>query len=347
LNGTIFFIKLKKGNKMNTIGFSTISGIGAYLPTKIVTSEELMHDADSRKFGVPETFLARASGIKERRFSKLTESFSDLAILASNAAIIDAKLDPLDIDLILFCGIDRDCPEPSTAHIVQKEIGAHNAECLDVSNACLGILNGLSVANAYIGIGSAEVILICTGEKPSIVTHDILRQLKKTSDKKVFRALLGALTVGDAGGAFIVTKKQGDSGCKYLTFKSEGQYSDLCYYKHTPSGIEFQMLMEKISGKMVSLHENEIKRTYKNLNWSSDSVSKLYCHQVGAGPHSKMASIAGQPLIKVPITYKNYGNLTSATFPVNMALHPPKKGDKVLLLGAGSGLSICQIGIQF
>lgn len=332
---------------MESKGFSKISGIGAYLPSKIVTSEELMLEAQCRKFGVPETFLARASGIKQRRFSDSSESYADLAILASRVAIKDAGVDPLDIDMILFCGIDRDCPEPSTAHIVQKELGANNAECLDISNACLGVLNGLSVANSYIGIGSAETILICTGEKPSNVTFDILRQLKQTIDKKVFRKLLGALTVGDAGGAFLVTKKKGQQGCEYLRFKSQGQYSDLCYYKYTPEGIEFEMMMEEISGEMVNFHESEIKKTYKKLNWLPNTLHKLYCHQVGSGPHNKMATIAGQPLIKAPITYESYGNLTSATFPVNMFLNRPKVGEKTLLLGAGSGLSICQIGMQF
>lgn len=333
---------------MNTKGFSKIAGIGAYLPEQVVTSEELMHEAGCRRFGVPETFLARACGIKRRRFSTEEETFANLAIYASRVAIEDAQVDPLDIDMILFCGIDRDCPEPSTAHTIQKEIGANNAECLDISNACLGILNGLSVANAYIGIGSAETILICTGEKPSLVTLDIIRQLKQIADKKTFRKLLGALTVGDAGGAFIVSKKNYDEeGCQYLHFASEGQYSDLCYYKHTSKGIEFQMLMEKISRRGVGLHEREIGNTYKNLKWNPKLVSKLYCHQVGSGPHAQMASLATQPLVNAPNTYENYGNLTSATFPVNMFLNRPLEGDKVLLLGSGSGLSICQIGLQF
>lgn len=331
---------------METKGFSKISGIGAYLPKQVVTSEELMHEAQSRKFGVPETFLTRASGIKNRRFSDETESFADLAIYASKSAIDDAGIDPLDIDMVLFCGIDRDCPEPSTAHIVQKEIGAINAECFDLSNACLGILNGLSVANAYIGVGSAENILICTGEKTSLIALDIVRQLKSIVSKEDFRKVLGALTLGDAGGAFIITKKK-DSGCEYLGFRSEGKYSDLCYYKHTPSGIEFQMLMETICEKGVLLHQNEIENTYEKLDWCPSTVKKLYCHQVGAGPHLKMASLATQPLDKAPITYEQYGNLTSATFPVNMSINRPEPGDRILLLGSGSGLSICQIGMQF
>ncbi len=332
---------------METKGFSKISGIGAYLPEQIVTSEELMREAQCRKFGVQETFISRAIGIKRRRFASDEESFADLAINASREAIKDAAIDPRDIDMVLFCGIDRDCPEPSTAHTVQKELGALNAECLDISNACLGALNGLSIANAYIGVGSAENILVCTGEKPSIVTLDIIRQLKQATDKQVFRKLMGALTVGDAGGAFIVTPKTMRTGCEYLNFQSEGQYASLCYYRHTENGVEFQMLMENISNKGLDLHKKQIIDTYEKLNWEPTVVEKLYCHQVGAGPHNEFASLATQPLFKAPAIYEEYGNLTSATFPVNMALHRPQEGEKTLLLGAGSGLSICQIGIQF
>lgn len=332
---------------MEAKGFSKITGIGAYLPEQVVTSEELMREAECRKFGVPETFINRALGINHRRFADTKESFSDLAINASREAIKDAGIDPLDIDMVLFCGIDRDCPEPSTAHTIQKELGADNAVCLDVSNACLGALNGLSVANAYIGVGSAENILVCTGEKPSLITLDVIRQLKQTTDKQTFRKLMGALTVGDAGGAFIVTPKTEGLGCEYLSFKSEGEYADLCYYKHTEDGVEFQMLMENISNRGLDLHKTEMERTYKKLNWDCDSVKKVYCHQVGAGPHSQIMSLAAQPLSKSPAIYQDLGNLTSATFPVNMSLHRPQEGEKALLLGAGSGLSICQIGIQF
>ena len=149
---------------MKNLGYSKISGIGAYLPNQSVTSQELMHEIKSKKFGVPETFLERACGIFSRRLSTELESFSYLAVEASIKAMQDAQIAPEDIDMILFCGIDRDRPEPSTAHEIQKQIGAINAECLDVSNACIGMLNGFSVANAYIGIGAAEHILVCTGE---------------------------------------------------------------------------------------------------------------------------------------------------------------------------------------
>lgn len=333
---------------MKNLGYSKITGIGAYLPKQTVTSSELMHEVKSKKFGVSETFLERASGIIERRISDNSESFDYLAIQAAQGAMVDAGIHPLDIDMILFCGIDRDRPEPSTAHEIQKQIGAINAECLDISNACIGMLNGLSVANAYIGIGAAENILVCTGEKPTRLLYDVIRQLHESNNNKnFFRRMLGAFTVGDAGGAFIISRSKDDTGCQYMKFGSTGEYNELCYYEHTSGGVEFEMKMEEISHAMVSLHEQSIKETYGKLGWLPQDVDHLYCHQVGAKPHKKMAGLAQVSIEKAPITYNHFGNLTSATFAVNMSLNRPTPGSKALFLGAGSGLTICQLGMQF
>ncbi len=336
-----------------------IVGFGAFLPNQIVKSGELMHEAKSEEFGIRESFLEKASGIVERRFSNDKESFSYLAGEASKQAILDAGIHPLDIDEIFFCGIDRDKPEPSTAHDIQEITGAWNARCQDISNACIGMINGLQNAMAYIKAGMAENILICTGEKPSIVTLDIIRQLKHTQSKANFkklksaqskanfRKLLGALTVGDAGGAFIVSGTTDGSGCQYIKFKSNSRHKDLCYYRHTSDGIEFEMKMEDISDAMVNMHAEMIDETYQSVGWAPDDIGKVFCHQVGMRPHRKMAQLSRTTTERVPKTYNNFGNLTSATFAVNMYLNRPKKGEKVLLLGAGSGLTICQAAFQF
>ncbi|WNO11061.1 ketoacyl-ACP synthase III [Teredinibacter sp. KSP-S5-2] len=332
---------------MKTSSGSKITGIGAFLPKSIVTTEELMHEAQSRKFGVSESFLSRASGIKQRRFSDPNQSYGYLAIQAARDAIIDARINPLDIDLILFCGIDRDKPEPSTAHEVQAELGAWNAACLDVSNACIGMLSGYSVAHAYINSGMAENILICTGEKPSQLSIDAIRQLRKSNDKSLFRKLLGAFTVGDGGGAFVVSKSTDDTGCKYIHFKADGKFRNLCYYRHTPEGIDFEMRMEEISGAMVENHQEMIGETYKKIGWKSEEIDHAYFHQVGERPHKQMIKLTNLASERVSRSYHLFGNLTSATHAVNMCFDRPKKGDKVLVLGAGSGASMCQAAFQF
>lgn len=326
---------------------SKISGIGAYLPETVVTTNELMHEVNSRKFGVPESFLERASGIVQRRFSDDRESISYQAVQASVAAIQDAGIDPKDLDWVLFCGIHRDLYEPSQAHDIQAKLGAINASALDISNACIGLLNGLQIASAFIKAGSAENVLVCTGERPSALTKEIMRQLRISSDKQIFKKLLGAFTVGDSGGAFVVSKSHNQEGCIYDKFLTASEYKDLCYIKSSDKGVEFEMRMAELSSVMIDLHKRLINQTYESTGWTPSTVDRIYCHQIGAKPHIKLSKVSKQPVEKLPKTYDMFGNLTSATFAVNMYLNPPKKGEKVLLLGAGSGATVSQSAFQF
>lgn len=332
---------------MEMTGHIKISGIGAYLPDERVSSDDLMREAKSEGFGVPEEFLRRFSGIEERRFSAANEKPSTLAIAASRVALSDAGIDGRDIDQVIFCGIDRDFAEPATAHHVAHALGADRADCFDLSNACHGIMSGMSSANGTIGIGAAENILLCTGETPSEVTFDILRQLKGTTDRELFKKLMGALTVGDAGGAIVVSKAPAGERCKWMNFNTKSKYKDYCHYRHTSTGVEFEMQMSKISTAAVEMHQEMIGRTFEKLGWEPDSISSIFCHQAGAAPHKKMAKLARQPIKKAPITYKLLGNLTSATIPINMHLNRPERGDKILLMGVGSGLAASQVGMIF
>ncbi len=338
---------MTNSNQLNEVVRSHITGIGAYFPQQIIKSDELMAEAQSKKFGIPESFLQRASGIIERRFSTEKETYALMAIAASRNAIDEAGIDPLDIDLVLFCGIDKDYSEPATAHEVQIGVGAHNSECMDVSNACIGMLSGYKIADAYIRTGIAETVLVCSGEKPSIVALDVVRQLRETTDKTTFRRLMGALTLGDAGGAFVVSRKTDGKGMLYSRFRSDGRYRELCYYGLTKDGWKFEMQMEKISIAMVSHHEEMIDETYSKIGWNPDQIGKVYCHQVGERPHSQMVELSKVAPECCPRTYAEFGNLTSVTFAVNMTLNKPKKGEKVLFLGAGSGATMCQSVFQF
>jgi len=332
---------------INQKGNSMLSGAGAYLPKTVVSSEELMREAKSDAVGVRFDFLERSTGIKERRISTQEETYAILALEASRRAIADAGIEANDIDGVIYCGIDADYPEPSTAHEIQRLLGAHNAACLDISNACLGLLNGLSIADLYIGSGAAENILICTGEKPSEVSFDVIKQLKANRSKENLRRLLGAFTVGDAGGAFVITKSGGGPRLDLMRFKTNSMLSNLCYAKRKEGYIEFEMNMETISRAMISEHEQMMGDTYSGLGWGPEDIDSLFCHQVGARPHRRMAEMASVPISKAPITYNYFGNLTSATFAVNYDANRPKKNDKFLFLGAGSGCSICQIGLDY
>lgn len=331
--------------EMNCI--SKIAGIGAFLPKQRVTSDELMAEISSSRFGTPENYISNKIGIIERRMADDKTLASDMAIMASEVALKDANVQAHEVDVILYCGIERDWQEPATAHRIQAELGATSAIVLDITNACHGFLNGISIADAFIANNSAQTVLVCTGEKQSRLTYEAIDQLKGLSSKEEFRKRLGGLTVGDAGGAMIIQRGNEYSGFKKMNFMSDGKHTDLCYYKHTDTGTQGQMLMREITVQILRLHKMFIESTYSLLDWKPESIDKLFCHQTGAKPHQGMASLAHQPINKAPITYDNYGNLTSASIPVNMFLNRPQRGEKILIMGTGSGLSVCQSGLIF
>ena len=334
---------------MQSNGHSAILGIGGYVPPMVVKSSELLEEIHAeQRFGIKNSFIDDIIGIEERRVAETQQKPSDLAILATEAAMLESGVSASEIDLIIFCGIDRDWQEPATAHRVQQVIGATNAVCFDVTNACHGFMNGISIADAMIAIGSASTALVCTGEKSSEVMYDTMGLLSKSNDRDDMKRWIGGLTVGDAGGAMILGKSSNNTGFHRFNFSSNGQHANLCYYGYDKTGeIHGRMMMSSISKEMLAYHQSMIVSTYEGLIWHSTEVDQLICHQVGQRPHKRMASIANVPIERAPITYRKFGNITSATIPVNLYFNRPKKGDKVLILGAGSGLSISQTGMVF
>lgn len=326
---------------------SRIAGIGISIPNQKVSSDDIMTEIGSRRFGVPENFISRRIGILERRFSEPQTRPSDLAFQASAEALQEAGVTPKEIDMIIFCGIDRDWKEPSTACRIQYLLGATKASCMDISNACLGFMNGLATADAYIASGAADNVLVCTGETQYKVTSYAIRELKKSRDSDLFKRSIGSLTVGDAGGAMVVQRSPGDCGFGRFRFWTEGDKAELCYIKEEDGKLIGQMLMSEISREITDFHRRKIGDTYSDSGMSPVDVELLYCHQVGKGPHINMARLADVDCDRAPITYDCFGNLTSATIPVTMHKNRPKKGHKYLILGTGSGLSICQTEMIF
>jgi len=332
---------------MNMTGCSRIESIGTYLPDQVITSEDLMDEIHSEKrFGIPNTWLRKLTGIRARRFAGNNANPSDLAIEAGRSALERCNMDPADIGMVIYCGIDRDWVEPATSHRIQRELGCKNAACLDVTNACHGFTNGMSVGDAMIATGAAENVLVVTGEVPSHVVRDCIKDINDNPTIENFRSKVGGLTTGDAGGAVILQRASNKSGVKTYRFASQGRYAELCFYRFDDAGKrQGQMLMEKISAAALHMHRALITETYKELRWQPKDIDFLICHQAGRKPHQRFAEMAEVDIAKAPITYEDLGNLTSASIPVTIDLAGSKEGDRILILGTGSGLSVSQIGL--
>lgn len=324
---------------------------GAYLPDEIVQSNEIFSEFDSEKnYGIHQDWMSETMGIVERRFSREDQTPSDLAAEAALIALEKCpEIDRSDIGLVVFCGIERDQPEPATAHLVQDKIGVKADIAFDVANACFGFIDGLRIAENFIVSGVIDYALITTGEIPSRLTKNFIDQLKKGIPADKFNDIVGFLSVGDAGGAVIMGKAAPGDGEGFELFKtiSRSNHSDKCYYKHSDNGqIEGQMLMAKIVAKTLRLQFDNIPKTLGDLGW--DTPDFFMTHQVGKKAFDAAAGLGITPKDRMIKSFHNLGNITSATFPVNhdqlMSRSDIKSGDKVYCCYSGSGIVIGQFG---
>ena len=136
--------------------FSKIIATGACVPDMIVTNDDLAKIVDTN-----DEWISSRSGIKRRHFSK-GENTSDIATGVAKELIQKAGIDPLDIDLIIVASVSADYTTPSTACLVQGNIGAVNAVAFDVGAACSGFIFGLSIAGKYIksGVYKNAIVII-------------------------------------------------------------------------------------------------------------------------------------------------------------------------------------------
>lgn len=324
-----------------------IIDIDYYLPSEIVKTNHLVAETRPGRVGLRESILSKLTGVEEVRFAADKELPSSMAIRAAEKVFANSAIKPHQIDLIIFCGIHRDYLEPSTAHIVQAALGCKGV-CFDVTNACLGFMTGIQIANEMIKSGAIRYALVCTGERSSSISKTITRKLLDVSDKDTYLVKLGALTLGDAGAAAIIGPTDGKSGFLGMDFQSFGSLAKLCYWEtETEDG---EMHMKVINDAALSAHMSIYKETLNGLNLAPADINCLIIHQTGKRPFTEASEAFGVDKSKMTKTFHILGNVTTATFPVNYAgalkQGRIKKGDLVLAAMAGSGVSVCQTGIR-
>lgn len=330
---------------MNT----ALYAVDYYLPRQVVKTTDLMAETRPDRVGFTTALISDLLGIREVRHAEGRELPSTLAIKAAEKLFAKSEIRPDQIGLIIFCGIDRDYCEPSTAHFVQAAIGS-NGICFDISNACLGFMSGIQVASAMIATGSVEYALICTGERPSEVAKSVAKSLKSERKRTMFWNKVGALSVGDAGAAAIIGPKTGDAGFLGMSVASIGKLARLCYYRWDDQHeIDGRMHMKEISNAILDAHRDLYPQALEAMQLDPERIDCLITHQVGKRPWERYPEIMGIAQMKMTKTFDLLGNITSATFPVNYAQALEnkriKKGDLVLAAMAGSGLTVCQMGM--
>ena len=180
---------------------SRIAGMGMYLPEKVYTSEEIEEMAGYSKFGIKNGLIRMLTGCERRHYAAENEHCSDIAAKAGLNALKHAGIEPADIDAVLFCSITQDFAEPATVNVVMDKMNIRNAYSFDIKNACNAFMSGVDTADSLIASGKAENVLVVAGEALSRWT-----KFNYDSKEELLQRGTAALSVGDGGGAYVLTK---------------------------------------------------------------------------------------------------------------------------------------------
>ena len=336
-------------------GHSRILGTGSFIPDTAVASVDLLEELHTEaRFGIQATWMDDALGIHSRRYCDDKARPSEVATAAALEALADAGLGAGDIGAVIYCGITGDGVAPGTARAIHRRIGAGNSLCRDVTNACHGFCDGLLFADLMIGNG-VEHALVVTAELTR-VSRLAFPTLAKEKDKARFLNTVGMLTVGDGAGAMVLGRQSGAGpGIEVINTVSDGKYSDLCNYNVTNGEFQGGMVMDKISYIGVRQCVKQLSATLGALDEDGNRIRHFILHQVGSKPYESALKIISKTLgyipAHVPKTFDYLGNVTTATLPLNVDLLKKSgkisRGDKMLLLGTGSGILSTWFGVAF
>ena len=331
-------------------GNSQITGVGSFIPKQAVSSVDILEDLKTEsRLGIPSTWMDDHLGIVSRRYCEEDDISSDISTIAALRALDDAGIEPKDLNAILYCGITGDFIEPGTAHVIQHNLGASDAICKDVKNASHGFCDGIFFADMMIREG-AEHILVVTAETTKVGRLS-QRALTEIHSPALFFERLSMLAVGDAAGAMILsTRPSPDVGIKLFSTVSTGNASDLYFYDVDLGVLQGSMKAEETQAVMFEQLVEQLDDSLEQANWSKDEVQSFVMHQVGKNMFNKMKQVAGFTSAQTPKTYEQYGDITTATLPINLELIKANRGatsQKLSLFSGGGGIVTTWVFVDY
>jgi len=339
-----------------------IDSFGYELPPNVVTSDDLekrlepVYDALHFQSGQ----LEAITGIRERRFWDPGFRMRDGAIKAGRKALAASGISPSDVGMLIYGGVCRDNLEPATACAVADGLGfSAETQVYDVSNACLGILNGMvQVANA-IELGQVRAGMIVSCESARQIVDITIDRLLETRDMDIFKKTVATLTGGSGAVAVILTAETlTDAGHRLLggATRSAAQHHQLCVWG-PDTGIPASGLhiMETdpvgVLQNGVVLGIETFRAFRRELTLTENKPDKVICHQVGATHQRNILDAIGIDASQDFTTFKFLGNIGTVSLPITAAIAAEREflttGDMVGFLGIGSGLNCLMLGIEW
>jgi 3-oxoacyl-[acyl-carrier-protein] synthase-3 len=315
-----------------------ILGTGHAYPEGILTNAELEKIVDTS-----DEWITTRTGIKQRRKAAPGEYTSMFAVRAARQAIERAKIDPLELDIILCATVTPDQILPSTGCIIQAELGANKAAAMDVVAACSGFLYGLTLAESMIRTKQARYVLVIGAE--------VLTQYVDYTDRGT------CVLFGDGAGAAVLGPVDAETGKGILAarIKSDGRYLEQLY---SPGGGTrkrptaetlaagdhfFKMKGNELFKVAVRSMSDISVEVLQEANLTPDDVTLFIPHQANQRITDAVANKLKVEDARVYSNISMHGNTSSASIPIALdecvEAGRVQPGDLVLMASFGGGVT--------
>ncbi|MGQ2989885.1 MAG: beta-ketoacyl-ACP synthase III [Brevundimonas sp.] len=312
---------------------SAITGVGSFLPEKIVTNADLAKFVDTT-----DEWITERTGIKQRHQAREDQPTSDLAVEAAKKALEDAGRSVADVDMIIVATTTPDMTFPATAAIVQAKLGCPVGIAFDVQAVCSGFVYALSVADGFVARGLSKCALVIGAEEMS--------RLMDWTDRTT------CVLFGDGAGAVVVEPREGqgtraDQGLLGFALRADGSKTDLLYVDGGPSTTgqvgHLRMLGNQVFRHAVVNIAEAITLACEASGLEVADVDWFVPHQANQRIIKGVGDRLGLDEHKVILTVAQHANTSAASIPLALdsAIRDGriKRGDIVLLEAMGGGLT--------
>ena len=304
------------------------------------------------RLGIRVDVLGDIAGIHARRLWDDGIQASDVATLAARKALEDAGIGVERVGLLVNTSVSRDYLEPSTASIVSGNLGVGD-ECqtFDVANACLAFINGMDIAARMLERGEIDYALVVDGETANLLYEKTLqRMMAPDVTAQQFRDEMAALTLGCGAAAMVLARRElvpDAPRYKGGVTRSATEFNQLCRGNLDRMVTDTRLLL--IEG--IKLATKTFSAAKIALGWAVDELDQFVIHQVSR-PHTQaFIKALGLDPKKVMTIFGEHGNIGPASVPIVLSklkeLGRLKKGDRIALLGIGSGLNCSMAEVEW
>jgi len=307
----------------------SITGLGCYVPERVVTNAELAAMVDTN-----DEWIRERTGIRERRIASDDQALSDIALPAARRALEMAGVENASIDLVIVATVTPDMAFPSAGALIADQLGMPDAAAYDLSAGCTGFVYAIAQAHAMLTAGLSRRALVVGG--------DVLSKILDWTDRST------VVLFGDGAGAVVMERVEAGG---FLGFElgADGAGGVNLWLPGSGSRkFENADRLVKMNGRevfkfatrvMVSSAEAILKECGKTI----DDVDVYVPHQANVRIIDHAARKLGVPQEKIVVNVDRYGNPSSGSIPLALAdaaddgrLEP---GKLVLLTGMGAGLT--------